>query len=478
MADVYFFVYYECLQEFQRSIITEITQTDFNVDRLTEKAKKRGLIPAVGHYTRPESGKLVASRERKVVTLVSRCIESVKVNEDLFQSFLSLLDDAGLQHLVRRIRRRLSELSGMKPKRRAKVPPPTDDSAISISVSSTSQPPPPLPPIPTTFPSLQSPTHNMGAFKQPDRKMLRSATKQHSKSSFDYEAEKEPLQQPLTSPTHSSMGSIAPVEETQVNTMENLVASNTQPRILPSEDSKNTSFEKQQTKAESIILETQTHQMIALEKKLQEKNEQIRSLQKQVESLQKEMCKDKETLESLRVKIAELERELEKRDKDNENLRKVSSEHEQQVQILEQEIEILEQKIENLKKRLSEKEEKAEKQENQIKDLNNQILQKKVEKLKILDEYKDRERTVERERDTVKVELERLKKEMIEKEYKEEKKIRKKVEAENVILQQEKEEEERRRKAAEKGHRESLAELQESQAEINELKEKLNLNNT
>ena len=487
MADVYVFVYYECLQEFQRSITTAITHTDVNVDRLTEKARKKGLIPAAGYYIRPEAGKLVASREKKIVTLVSRCIESVKINEDLFQSFLALLDDAGLQHLVRRIRRRLSEQGGdTRPKRPAKAPPPIDDSAISVSVSSpgASQPLPPLPEIPTTFPSLQSPTHDVGASRQSDQKMLRSATRQHSKSSFDYEAVKEESVQPLTSPTHSSMSSVVPMEETAG------VPNNMSPRP-PS--SQGFLLEKRQAKVEST-LQPQTQKWMkerqGFEKKLEEKEKEINRLRadhqdidKQIKSLQKQMGKDKETLESLRKRIAQLERELEKKDKDNEKLRKFSSDCEQLVQNHERE-------IKNLRQKLFEEKTKAEKKEIQIQELKNQLLQKELEKLKILDEYKDKERALERERDTAKVELARLQREMIQKEYKEEKERREQKEAECMILQQEKEEEERkrreaeqgkeeeelRRKAAEKGHRKSLAELQESLAELNELKEKLNLN--
>ena len=140
---------YDCLEEFQRDIATEITQKDVNVDKLIEKARKRGLIPS-GFYTNPDLGKLVASREKKIGTLVSRCIERIKKNGDLFQNFLALLEEAGLQTLVSQIRSRLEQGGDLKAKR-GKVPPPSDDSAIySSSVSSTGQFLPPLAEIPTT----------------------------------------------------------------------------------------------------------------------------------------------------------------------------------------------------------------------------------------------------------------------------------------------------------------------------------------
>ena len=405
-------MYYECLQEFQREITDGIIQTDINVDRLTDMARQSGLIFS-GYYMRPDSGKHFVSRESKIITFVSRCIESVKRNGDLFRTFLALLEEAGLQHLVRRIRKRLEQGGDLK----SKVPLPSDDSAISISVSSNSHSLPPLPPIPTTFSSLQSPTHNVGMSSQPDQKKSRSAFKRSSRSVSDYEAEKEPSLQPLTSPTHSGM-SIRPVEETQESNTEDLVASRMQPRLHHSEG-----FQKQQAKGESSTVETQIQKLInekqELEKNLETELKKLnadhqlidKQNKEQIRRLQRQVGKDQKELESLRTRTAKLERELEKRDKDNEKLRKFFSDREQQIQ------QNHEREVENLRKQLSEEREKAEKKEIEIKELNNRLLQKELEKMKILGEYKDKERALQRERDNLKVELAQLHQKMMEKDY-------------------------------------------------------------
>lgn len=490
MAAVYTSVYYDCLQEFQKDITAGITQTDVQVDRLTEKAKKRGLL-LPGYFARPGSA---APRATKVATLVSSCIESVNRSGKLFNSFLAFLEDVGLEHLVRRIRRRFED----QKLKRSKAPPPLDDSGtVSASVNSTSQSLPPLPKVPTVLTTHQSSFHNEGGPRLLDRRRTRSAAMQHSKSMSRYGAEKEPSLQPLTSPTHSGRSSTLPVQATQEYGVENIVTPNMQPRLLPAaEDMKNVLLEKQQAKVENTVLSTQAQKLMkdkeALEKKLKEKETEIKELKadhqvldkenkEQIRSLQEQMDKDRKELESLKTKTAKLERELDQKDKDNQKLRKMFSDHEQQL------IKNHEQEVKDLRKKLLEEKAKAEKKESDIQELKYQLVTKEVEKLKILDEYKDRERDLERERDNLKVELAQVRKEMMEKSYKEEK-------AKNTILQKEIEEEERKRKAAERereeeerkrkeaeqereeeecrrkvaeqGHRKSLAEL-------NELREKL-----
>lgn len=166
MATAHSSMYHTCLQEFQKDITSGITQTDVNVERLTEKARKKGLLLSGHSGTRTADS--IAPRDKRVATLVSSCIESVKRDEKLFPNFLEILDYVGLEHLVRRIRIRLSRQGGNQKSaglRLGKVPPLSDDSGIvtvSASVNSNSQSLPPLPGIPSALLPHQSPFHNEG----------------------------------------------------------------------------------------------------------------------------------------------------------------------------------------------------------------------------------------------------------------------------------------------------------------------------
>ena len=62
MAAVCNSVYFDCLQEFQQDITTEIIKKDVKVDRLMEKAKKKGLLPS-RLSVRPDLKRLAVSRE-------------------------------------------------------------------------------------------------------------------------------------------------------------------------------------------------------------------------------------------------------------------------------------------------------------------------------------------------------------------------------------------------------------------------------
>lgn len=465
-------LYYDRLEEFQREIATEITQKEVNIDKLIERARKRGLVPS-GYYTNPDSGKLVASREKKIVTLVSRCVEKVKRNGDLLQTFLALLEEVGLQPLVNRIRRRLGLEQGedLKPKR-GRVPPPSDDSGISASVSSTGQFLPPLPEIPTTLPSYQPPTHNEGALRQPDQRMSRSRPRQRSKSLPEYGDESELSVQPLTSPIHSVGSSMLPVEETQEDNTEDFVVPDMQPRLLHEEDPV---LEERQVQTERAVLQKQTQQLIKdkrkLEKELKNKQQEIKELQakhqrvekekdEHIKHLKEQRGEDEKELERLRARTAELEKELEQKDKDSEDLKRDFSEKEREIKSEHEQV------VEKLRKQLLEEKAKADQKEIHIKELNNQLLLKELEKQKILDEYKDRVRTLERKRDSLKVELTELRLSLSNEKCK--------------SLQQEKEEEQRKCRAVELKREEETrkykAERRKSQAKIDELQKKLNSN--
>lgn len=407
MAAVYSSVYYDCLKDLQKDITSGITQTEVNMDRLTEKAKKRGLLPS-RHSTRPDSAPL---RGMTVATFVFSCIESVKQNEKQFHSFLAVLGEVGLDHLVRRIQRKLEQGADQKPigqpPKRSKVPPPYDDSGtVSASVS---QPLPPLHEVPTTLTSQQSPFHNEGGPRQLDRRRRsRSAATQRSKSMSEYGAEKEASLQPLISPNHSRRSSIDPVEETQEGGTEGVMMVNMPQMCLRSEDLKNLVFDKRQVEAGRAQTQRLSKDNETLRKQLEEKQKEINELQakynkilrekeEKIKGFEEKMGKDKKEREKLKLRTAELERQLEQKDRDNEKLRK---EHEREV--------------DNLKKQLLEEKAKA---ELEIKELNNQILSKEVEKLQILDKYKDRERGLQSERDTLKVQLAELRQSITEEKY-------------------------------------------------------------
>ena len=419
MAAVYSSVYYDCLKDLQKDITNGITQTEVNIDRLTEKAKKKGLLPS-RHSMRPDSA---APRGMKVATFVFSCTESVKQNEKQFHSFLAVLGEVGLEHLVRRIQRKLEQGGDQKPvgqtPKRSKVPPPYDDSGtVSASVS---QSLPPLHEVPTTLTSHQSPFHNEGGPRQLDRqRRSRSAATQRLKSMSEYGAEKEASLQPLISPNHSRRSSIDPVEETQEGGTEGVMMVNMQQIRLRSEDLiKNLMFEKQQVEAGRAQTQRLSKDNETLKKQLEEKQKEIYELQakyknilrekeEKIKGFEEKMGKDKKEREKLKLRTAELERQLEQKDRDNEELRKDFSKKTQEIRNQH------EREVDNLKKQLLEEKAKA---ELEIKDLNNRILSKEVEKLQILDKYKDRERELQSERDTLKVELAELRQSITEEKY-------------------------------------------------------------
>ena len=57
-------VYYDCLRDFQKDIMTGVIQTDIIVNRLSERAKIEGILPS-GYHVRPDS---VAPHNKRVAT--------------------------------------------------------------------------------------------------------------------------------------------------------------------------------------------------------------------------------------------------------------------------------------------------------------------------------------------------------------------------------------------------------------------------
>ena len=139
MAAVCNSVYYDCLKELQNDITTQIiTQKGINVDRLMKKAKKKALLSS-GYHVEPDSGELVASREKTLAIIVFDCIESVKQNKSLFHHFLALLEEVHLEDIVHTIRRKLEHSVDHKPDAptHGKVSPLPNDLPASTSEVST-----------------------------------------------------------------------------------------------------------------------------------------------------------------------------------------------------------------------------------------------------------------------------------------------------------------------------------------------------
>lgn len=139
MAAVCNSVYYDCLKEFQDDIVKQITQNNVNVDRLMKKAKKKAFLSS-GYYVEPDSGELVASREKTIATFVSCCIDSVKRNESQFQHFLTLLEEIHLKNLVHLIQRKLEQSRVQKPivPTHGKILPLSDDLKTTSVISTDS----------------------------------------------------------------------------------------------------------------------------------------------------------------------------------------------------------------------------------------------------------------------------------------------------------------------------------------------------
>ena len=303
-------VYYDCLRDFQKDITTGIIQIDINVNRLTERAKIKGILPS-GYHARLDS---VAPRDKRVSTFVARCIESVKQNERLFHRFLVLLEETGLQHLIRRIRRRLER----------KVTPPSHDSGISASATTASQSLPPLPEKTTTLPSHESHPRNDGGRRQSltDRRTSRGETKLRPISSSNEREEKDTSEQSSTSPSQSNRSSLLPVEETQEDDMEDLVMSTFS--YGSTKNLRYLEYDKMLAETEKEMLQKQARKLIkdkeTLEKRLKEKEVEITNLMaahqkmsKEIRDLKEQMGKDKKLLDELRKRVEELEKELKER---------------------------------------------------------------------------------------------------------------------------------------------------------------------
>ena len=458
MAAVCNSVYFDCLQEFQQDITTEIIKKDVKVDRLTEKAKKKGLLPS-RLCVRPDSEKLAVSRENKVANLVSLCIDSIKRNGNLFHSFLALLEDVGLHLLVSRIRRTLEQAGDRKPK----LAPLSCDSGVSTSIpvtsagangpSLTSKTPMLLPsegqasqPMPVRTRRIPTQSGNSTPKKQMDRA-------RRTRSLYDERSVKivTPTESCLSPALNESSLSL-PMQETQEDQRRVMVVPDTQQK-LRSEDHRNVLLDVKHAEARNMALQEQTQQLkrdkATLQKLLKDKEQEIESLklaqeevdkknEEQINSLKEKVSKDEEELEKYKTRTAELERQLEENNQDME--RKLKEQHDTAKEDLRIMQAAHKQEIEKLEKELSEQKALEQVQTAKIATLQCELYQKELQKVNEISAYKDQERALERERDQLRVELEVLRRECLEKE---------------------KEEEKCRREAAERGHRQSQAQIAE-----------------
>lgn len=312
MAAVYKSVYYDCLQKLKEDITTGITQTDVKVDRLTEKAKKKGLLPS-GYSVRPDSKPCHSvSRESQVASLVSVFIESVKRNGNLFHSFLALLEDVGLHALVGRIRSTLEQGND----RKQKAPPPLScDSGVSVTLPSVGANSPSLTPkapmlllsegqtsatLPLRARKIPTQSGNSTVKKQMDRS-------RRTRSLYDERAERiETPTESFSSPTLNDDSSTLPMQETQEDQRRVMVVPDSHPK-LSLEDHRNVLLEMKHADAQSKALREQTQQLkkdkATLQKLLEEKEKEIENLQlaqkeadkkneEQIKNLKEKVCKD------------------------------------------------------------------------------------------------------------------------------------------------------------------------------------------
>ena len=119
-------LHYQCLLHFQKAIEAQLDQTQTRPEAMTKMARQRGLLPP-GYTT------------NKITEVVSCCIEGVEKNEFLFSTFLALLEDLGLDHLVRKIRVKFQDQQSSVRKPRA--PPTSTVDFDSCIVSAGSLPP-------------------------------------------------------------------------------------------------------------------------------------------------------------------------------------------------------------------------------------------------------------------------------------------------------------------------------------------------
>ena len=194
-------------------------------------------------------------------------------------------------------------------------------------------------------------------------------------------------------------------------------------------DVEHTGAEREAFKKKNLILKKHN---LDLQKKFKQKKDQIEKLEKdnerlgeknrlKIESLEVKKSKDEQELQKLRLHTAELERKLVEKNEENDRLRESLND----TTVSAERITTLQLEVDELKKQLKEEKERTNQKETDIQNLKYQLLEKKFKIMEIENSYKDKVRTVERERDNIRVELEKLHRETVQKQLDEEQKMRK-----------------------------------------------------
>ena len=431
-------LHYQCLLDFKKAIEGQLDQTQTRPDALTKMARQRGLLPP--GYT-----------SNKITEVVSYCIEGVEKNEFLFSTFLALLEELGLVHLVRKIRVKFQGQQSYVRKPRSPPTSATDFDSGMVSAQSGSLPP---------FPDKQI----------TPRKSSKAASRPHSSSWSTVEESLQPLHSPITK------ASALPLQETQEEEDKRGLVFSTVTQSTPTSISVNNQspvLGVRLPEAVNTDILAENHRLrednVSLRKEVQDRNCEIQDLKKKIKLSEKQ-------LEDYKTKTAELERKFRQKYEESKEQEKMFSNQKEQIK-LQYEKELCE-----LREQILEEKDKTERKELEIKDLEKQVVQKELEKLTLILEYENKNRTIERERDELKLEVaerksedEKRKRIAAEQKQEEEEQRRKEVEQKRKEVEKRRKEEEQRckeeeqrcmkeeqrRMAAERGHRKSLDKIKE-----------------
>ena len=183
-------------------------------------------------------------------------------------------------------------------------------------------------------------------------------------------------------------------------------------------------------------------------KRLQEKDAKISQLELQkekddkryqtrIQNLEVEKQKDKSVLQELKSQTADLEKKLQEKIKENQKLKNTLEEGEKMAENSELQSRIDQQKISELKEALEKEKEKVEQKESEVLRLEIELVEAKLELEKKDNNYRDKIRAVESERDGIKVELAELKLHIAEQERREEEEKRRVAEEETRKVREE-----------------------------------------
>lgn len=164
-------------------------------------------------------------------------------------------------------------------------------------------------------------------------------------------------------------------------------------------------------KADNTNLQWRIKEKDDMIKKLEEEKEEAdKRYQEEIRRLKDKREMDETDLKGLKSHAAELEKKLQEKDKESEHLRESlrrSTASAERTDLQFQSTSVLQDQINTLTEQLDREKKRAEQKEWEIAQLENQLLQKELDMEKKDNFYKDQVRAVEKERDEIRVELER-----------------------------------------------------------------------